>query len=383
MYNIHNHYENIAALVNTIISDFKVTYLHPFGTTKIENLEHLSVGSNGPILFCYDQEPLIPEYNKELFDNIFIFRSLNRSIILLNTERNSLAKNEILKNYGFIDCYSFFHIFAATDWYRSYQYNKALTPPADRKIKKKYITFNRLTGGARVYRSIFVGELAAHKLLDDGHVSYSEICEQYGNFEPNLMLAKKTYNLDDVYINGIIAKLHEIGGVENRYPLRIDNKGDFSPIANGSFAIGAIPQMMESFLHVVTETCFWETKEHLTEKIFKPIVAKQPFVLLGCAHNLAYLKSYGFKTFDSWWSERYDTLEDPLVRIKAVVRIIEKICSMSNEELEAMLKDMQEVLDHNYNLFFSREFVDSTWNELETNLRDAIAQLPPQTFLKT
>ena len=36
---------------------------------------------------------------------------------------------------------------------------------------------------------------------------------------------------------------------------------------------------------------------HLTEKIFKPIVNKQPFMLLAAPDNLAYLKSYGFKTY--------------------------------------------------------------------------------------
>jgi hypothetical protein len=36
---------------------------------------------------------------------------------------------------------------------------------------------------------------------------------------------------------------------------------------------------------------------------------------------------------------------------------------------------MQEVLEYNYNWFYSKEFLDLVWNELTTNLQAAIAQL--------
>lgn len=154
--------------------------------------------------------------------------------------------------------------------------------------------------------------------------------------------------------------------------LRIDKTGD---ITNGSQTLGPIAELMESFLHVVTETCFWDDRTHLTEKIFKPIVAKQPFVLLGCTKNLAYLKSYGFKTFDSWWDESYDEIEDPVQRIQAVVKIIKDICNTPNDELERMLQGMNHVLEHNYDLFYSKDFIDNVWNEMTASLQSAIAQL--------
>ena len=157
------------------------------------------------------------------------------------------------------------------------------------------------------------------------------------------------------------------------FPLRIDHKHD-AFIKNGSQTLNAIPEMMESFLHVVTETCFWETKDHLTEKIFKPIVAQQPFVLLGCANNLAYLKRYGFKTFDAWWDESYDQITDPILRIQAVVKIINNICNMSNQDLQDILNQMQHVLQHNYDLFYNPKFVSDAWRELTHNLDQAVVQ---------
>ena len=362
----------------SIVGQPTVAYLHPFGTTQIENIELLKLGGNGPLLFCYDQEPLIPEYNRPLFDFIRQFKNDQgepKPTILLNTERNSAAKNILLEKNNFIDCYYFFHAFAAADWYRGYQYCHALIEPSQRKINKKFITFNRITGRARVYRSLFVGELVKNDLLKHGHVSFSDVCPEHGHYSKSIYDASN-HNVPLDYINEIKDLLDSV-----TYPLRVDftNK-DLIP--NGSQVLSAIPECMESFLYVVTETCFWDTKEHLTEKIFKPIVSKQPFVLLGCANNLAYLRSYGFKTFGDWWDESYDGITDPIKRIQAVVKIISDISKKSDQELESMLKDMQQVLDHNYNWFYSKEFLDVVWNELTINLTSAIARSLLQTAAK-
>lgn len=355
--------------LKTIIPNFRLTYLHPFGSTQIENLEHLDVGSDGPIFVCYDQEPLLPAYNKPLFDSIQkTFR--NRKIILLNTERNSEEKNQILDQYNFIDCYYFFHILAAADWYRGVPYNNDIIPVQSRRINKKYITFNRITGNSRSYRSFLIAELSKLNLLNEGHVSYSEVCPVHGHYESNILSTIKNHNVSPEYVSSV---QYELSNRIN-FPLRIDTCED-SEIPNKSFTIDAIPQMMESFLHVVTETCYWENKQHLTEKIFKPIVVKQPFVLLGCPNNLSYLKEYGFKTFNQWWDESYDEIENPIERLHAVVKIIEKICSMTERDLGLLLKEMQPVLEHNYNLFYSKKFVDAAWNELTTGLINSVARL--------
>lgn len=370
MYNIHSHYENILAFAKTIIAQPRIVYLHPFGATQPENIESLNIGGYGPLLFCYDQEPLLPYYNKKLFDTVAQFRDDSgqpRPTILLNTERHSDLKNQLLAYYNFTDCNYFFHAFAAADWYRGYQYCTDLIDPSKRTIRKKYITFNRLTGGARAYRSFLIAELAKHNLLDLGHVSYSDTCPEHGHYEHNILATHSERRVSADYIIRARYTLDRI-----RYPLRIDNAG---AIPNGSQTLGPVAELMESFLHVVTETCYWDNKTHLTEKIFKPIVARQPFVLLGCANNLRYLQSYGFKTFDAWWDESYDSIEDPIERLQAVVKIINEICSMSNEDLTAMLRAMQHVIDYNYNRFYSKEFIDYCWHELTENLQQSLAQI--------
>jgi hypothetical protein len=367
MYNIHSHYENIAALH----PEATIVYLHPFGSTQIENIEQLN-SNDGPVIFCYDQEPLLADYNRKLFQHVKDTYA-GRPIVLLNTERTSQEKNKILEEFGFIDCNYFFHGLAAADWYRGYRYCAELTAPSKRTIEKKYITFNRLTGGARAYRSFLIAELARNNLLDQGYVSYSDVCPEHGHYESHILA---THSERDVAADYIIHARYALDRI--KYPLRIDNEGS---IPNGSYIMGARQQLMTSFLHVVTETCFWEGKTHLTEKIFKPIVARQPFVLLGSTFNLRYLRSYGFKTFDAWWDESYDVTVDPIARLQAVVRIIKEMSEMSNSNLEAVLRSMESVLNHNYNLFYSQNFINKIWYEMTSNLDCSLAQLQPQTSL--
>ena len=343
-------------------------YLYPFGASSIENIEGFDVtrsNDRDPIVFCYDQEPLLPGFNDELFQYLR-YKFLNRPIILLNTEQDSEAKEYFLKKYRMIDAYCFFHVFAAHDWYRGYRYDANITPVTERQLNKAYISFNRLTGSARIYRSMLVAELAKANLLEHGHVSYSHICPDHGHYHNNLPDAYGRYGVSHEYIQSTIDTLDTLS-----HPLRIDHIEE-NEIPNHSMVLSAVPECMESFLYVVTETCFWEKKKHLTEKIFKPVILRMPFVLVGCACNLAYLKSYGFKTFDRWIDESYDYIENPIERLQAVVKVLEYIASLNLADLTDMLHEMEPVLEHNYNLFNSQEFLDSAWEELKTNLKQAI-----------
>lgn len=321
--------------------------------------------SSDPLFIFYDQEPIYGEFNYRLFDHIQ--NNLAGPFVLVTTEKESGPLNQIQARYGWPTVYYFHHAFAAHDWFRGYKYNSQLIEPESRTLKKKYVSFNRLTSYARVYRSLFVAELIKHGILDQGHVSYNDVCpENNENFVGNLAHARDlgliTWDTFNESVNNISRA---------PLPLRVDYK-DQQIIPNHSFILSAVPETQESFCYVVTETCFWESKHHLTEKIFKPIVSRMPFILIGPAHNLAYLREYGFETFGNWWDESYDTIEDPVTRLKAATQVLSDICKHDLVELEAMLKDMRDVLDYNYHRFYSHDFVDTVWKELTENLKFSV-----------
>lgn len=335
---------------------------------------------SGPVLVCYDQEPLIPEYNRPVFkhikDNHVWIKATPATyynaqpLILINTELDSDAKDQILAEHNFRDCYYFFHAFATQDWYRGYQYNVDLLPPKSRVLNKKLITFNRLTSNARVYRSLLVNELIKHNIANCSHISFSRSCPDGSSFDQELQKHAPVYKIPETLVNETVSSINS-----HHSDFRIDSLST-APIDNSSFRIDAIQQNMESFLHVVSETCYWGRKKHLTEKIFKPIVMRQPFVLVGCAHNLEYIKSYGFKTFDRWWDESYDQIENDIERIHAIGRLLADICKNDLKQLTEILHDMEEVLEHNYRWFYSKEFLENCWQELVTNLTAASKNKP-------
>jgi len=372
MYNLSQHYENIYRYLQTIIADPRVASLHPFGSTQPENLEIMRSSSEpdplpgrdpynrGPLFMFQDQEPLDAHYNKPIFDHLL--NTNNPPYILVSTERDSVDKEQILKDYPFASIDYFFHIFAAADWYRGHQYLPGIVAPADRQLKKTYITFNRLTSSRRVYRSLLVNELYKNNLLDAGYVSYSKECPDGTSYKDSLRTPVPEYAIPKELIEEAITNINQLP------ELRIDFAED-DYIPNQSMMLSPLDKLMESFVFLVTETCFWQSKTHLTEKIFKPIVLRMPFILVGCAHNLEYLRSYGFKTFGEFWDESYDSIEDPILRLQAITRILKTLSDMTAEEQQAMLVKMQPVLDHNYNLF-NGDLVKNEWEHLTKQLRD-------------
>ena len=315
----------------------------------------------GPIFICYDQEPLLPEYNRNLFESLqFRWES---PYILLNTERDSDAKNRILKEHNMLDVNYFYHGLCASDWYRGYRFDARITDPCSRKIKKSYVTLNRITSGERVYRIIFVAKLLAEGLDRNGLISFSDVCADSGK---HAVVELHHYGLEHGIDTSELVKAISTAEL----PLRFDTPTNVA-IPNGSHQLGPVDKFLEAAFFVVTETCFWDRKTHLTEKIFKPIVMKMPFILLGPAHNLKYLRSYGFKTFGEWIDESYDDIEDNMQRIDAVVKVLK---DLEGKDLEKMLTEMAPILEHNFNLFYSKEFVDGIWTELTDGIKSALQQ---------
>jgi hypothetical protein len=272
----------------------------------------------------------------------------------LSDEISNWCNHHSYKNW-----YYFFHGFAALDWYRDYQY----LPQIENQFTKVFITYNRLVTKKRSYRLNFVSQLMQKKLLDFGHVSL--ILEDNGHGTWQDELVDPTTSLSN---SAKILIKEKIGLLSKS--LTIDKE---NPRGHASADTGYEELLMHksALWHVVTETVFYDDKLHLTEKIFKPITAKRPFILMGAVGNLEYLKSYGFKTFDRWINESYDQETDPDRRIEMIVLELEKLCQLSTDELNQMYMKMQDILEFNFNHFYG-DFKKIIVDEMLTNFKDVI-----------
>ncbi len=100
-------------------------------------------------------------------------------------------------------------------------------------------------------------------------------------------------------------------------------------------------------ISVVAETVFECKYPNISEKTLQPIINLRPLVLVAPSYTLRYVKQLGFKTFDKWWSEEYDNIDNHVDRMHAIFDVIAYINSKPIDELKAMLFDMRQVLIHN------------------------------------
>ena len=337
-------------------------YFYPFGSIDSSTLHSTVHSSNTkhPYHYCfyYDQEPFASYIADTASEKL---KLTDEGLLILSTGEKSIEINAWCKQNRHKNWYYFFHGIAALDWYRDYQY----LPKFENQFTKVFITYNRLVTKKRSYRLNFVSQLMQKSLLDFGYTSLILEDNGQGTWQEEL-------NDPDTLLSDSAKILIEknIGSLTKS--LTIDKE---NPPGHASADTGKEELMMNksALWHVVTETVFYDDKLHLTEKIFKPITAKRPFMLLGAVHNLAYLKSYGFKTFDQWIDESYDDELDPDRRIEIVVAELEKLCRLSDIELAEMYKEMQDILEFNFNHFYSK-FKNIIVDELVTNFKDIIVE---------
>jgi hypothetical protein len=120
---------------------------------------------------------------------------------------------------------------------------------------------------------------------------------------------------------------------------------------------------------------FDDNRLHLTEKTLRPIACGQPFILSGTHGSLAYLREYGFKTFDTIWDEKYDSIIDAEERLQAIVTVMKQIADWDPCTRQQKIAQANEIAVYNKQWFFSQEFFNLVTNELETNLQNAFEEL--------
>jgi hypothetical protein len=122
-----------------------------------------------------------------------------------------------------------------------------------------------------------------------------------------------------------------------------------------------IPYYDSIFIDIVQESYYTGNTFFPTEKIWRPIILKTPFIVQGSQGYLHNLKKLGFKTFDKWWDEGYseDSPNHSLIEIK---NVLDKLSKESESSLCDMYNEMQDVLEHNYRNLF----------KLHTNYKDEL-----------
>jgi hypothetical protein len=92
---------------------------------------------------------------------------------------------------------------------------------------------------------------------------------------------------------------------------------------------------------------------HVTEKTFKPIAYRHPFLIWGQPGVLNFLHNLGFETFENLFNESYDTIQCQDTRLK---QILYNLANFKQEPYDQLTISK---LEHNHRLFFNTDLVKS------------------------
>jgi hypothetical protein len=366
MIRIDEIYENtFLPWVRKNLPTTSIFYCDPFGRSDSDSI--LCRGLEDSLeedsaIFFFDQEPVQLSIHLPTFHsfNLRNTHKSNKNKFLVTSETNSDNVDYICKAYGLRPFYYFFHGWAALDWFRGYDRTFLITPPEKRHIKKTFYSPNRIIGGERSHRVVQLYHFQLFNLMHN-HISAPLICP---------IENKHITEIADFY--------------RHRYPdnwtLPCGNQpGIVSTISNmdlprlfpgedtqrmSSCWLDQFDLCAESMIYHVSETVYFGRRQHLTEKTFKPIAMGMPFVLSAPAGSLAYLRQYGFKTFDTVFNEEYDSIIDDEKRFLHISNVLETLDKQSEQEKNITFKKCIPIIEHNWNHFYGGGFEKVLWTEL-------------------
>ena len=98
----------------------------------------------------------------------------------------------------------------------------------------------------------------------------------------------------------------------------------------------------------------------ITEKLWKPIVAKQPFIVHAKAGYLKTLRGLGFMTYGSHINESYDDEQDLGLRTKRIVDVCRSLKGCNHTK---MYNETREIREHNHKIFFDEAHLKTHVNQ--------------------
>jgi hypothetical protein len=237
-------------------------------------------------------------------------------------------------------------------------------PLAINQFKKRFIFLNNIP---RIHRFCLLSLLHSHDLIKNGYVSFLGRYLDKRKLDIEIKLMFDDVNKYNQVING--------SSIENKIPLYVDNllkTQNESVYTNGNPANLNLSTLYgyinHSFVNIAAETFFNNDKSRskhvwnenienrfLTEKTFKCIAFKQPFILVTLPNSLKMLRYLGYKTFSPIIDESYDLIENDGERLYRIFLEIKRLCELDEVTLESYRQKLIPIVEHNFNLLMNRK----------------------------
>jgi hypothetical protein len=350
-----------------------------FNNTDIFSLTHISdfildqiKTKNGYILIDVSHETIVMYHNYEqnilfllheyfkardipLYKIIFLIGSVNAPDIYRKycIQSNIPGRERmVVKNY---------------EWFE-YQCSKELNElenipkPNDNifKVKKTFLCYNRRYKPHRtdLYVLFWKFDLLNNSFYSMPHKSTNDSTHPVKNID-----FASNYNIEETSSYDIIAttkQMFKSADIMNNdkmkelcftLPAVIDTRKDLKDMIKIIDPEQAVYD--SALISVITESNFYTEDVFNTEKTWKAIANRHPFILVGPKHSLKYLKSLGYKTFSDFFDESYDDIENPTARLMAIVKLCRDIENWDFNKKRDFFNETVSVTEYNFNLLKS------------------------------
>ena len=231
-----------------------------------------------------------------------------------------------------------------------------LVDTTPRLKSKKFVCYNRNVKPHRLY---ITTEIINRGLLDKGFLSnfFTFPDDEFMFYCLHEDFPNKYKNIIDTFNNN--KELFPISlGITGKRD--IDNADRLHSLTPEDF-----DHFNETYFAIITESKFFHDDYNnpntfsqlsldaffFTEKLYKFIAGKKPFILAGFTGSLKNLRSFGYKTFHPYIDETYDTIDNDEERVEAICNEIERLCKLSDTEILEWQRNVEPIILHNYQHF--------------------------------
>jgi hypothetical protein len=221
---------------------------------------------------------------------------------------------------------------------------------------KLFLFFN---GVSRSHRHYLLLKFASMNILDN--FLYSYITEK----EEVLKNIQTVSAVDQRYKDKIGSVLDFVSQLEIPKYLTLTN----DKVQTDAFMISDddIKLFDSTYISIISETMFFKHDNiklinahashldslFLTEKTFRAIACKHPFMIVTRPHILKALRELGYKTYSPWIDESYDDIEDDYERLDKLIEIISDLSKKDKKFWTDFYHGTREIAEYNFNVLFN------------------------------
>ena len=246
------------------------------------------------------------------------------------------------------------------NYYNTMKHDNNLEKDVEYNVRlknKKFVCFNKVHRGHRLY---LLARMLENGLFDQSYYSFEGAWTNW---------------LDDLHAFAHYPVVtDQITKNKDKFPIRLNiTEARENPI---NLELDDIKYHDDSYFSLVTETIYYkkhspsssmgmassEDAVFITEKTYKAMVFKHPFIIAGFTHSLKTVRELGFKTFHPYIDESYDSIEDDDQRLDAITKEVERLCAFTDAEWLDWQTNVKDIVEHNFNVIMNEHHYGVTKN---------------------